>query len=91
MKHISSLNPFLHLAGCSILTSSFSFLKLKHIRTQFVIYGKKCPKTLRISLGLCPWVILWAKGHILPYIPPLVLIRIHSVPLAGVQNAGNQV
>ena len=32
----------------------------------------------RSSLGLCPPETLQLKGYIWPYIPPLILIRIHS-------------
>ena len=47
-----------------------------HIRTQLGIYSKTHPFAFRSSLGLRPRTLLQAKGYILQYITPLVLIRI---------------
>ena len=49
------------------------------IRTRLGIYGQIYPFAFRGSLELRPRELLQAKGYIWPYIPPLFLIRIHTI------------
>ena len=49
------------------------------IRTRLGIYIQIYPVPFRSSLKLRPRELLQAKGNILPYIPPLVLIQIQNI------------